>query len=101
MLRQCTKAYWSQSQKAWYVLDNLHNRNLCGIQQDIVGKDVLVKISAINLPDFQKYQNILTLKGFSPNTIRTYSIEFAQLLYVLKDFPVQELSPERLQSYFL
>src|SRR5690606_30088427 len=59
------------------------------------------KISAANLPEFQKYQNILTLKGFSPNTIRTYSIEFAQLLYVLKDFPVQELSPERLQSYFL
>lgn len=35
------------------------------------------------------------------NTIRTYSIEFAQLLYMLKEHPVQKLSPERLQSYFL
>lgn len=101
MLQQHIKAHWSQSQKAWYVVDNLHNRNLCGIQPNIVGKDVLYKISVANLPEFQKYQNILTLKGFSPNTIRTYSIEFAQLLYVLKDFSVQELSPERLQSYFL
>ncbi|MEG1025350.1 MAG: tyrosine-type recombinase/integrase [Flavobacterium sp.] len=101
ILRQHTKAHWSQLEKTWYVVDNLHNRNLCGIQPDIVGKDVLCKISASNLPEFQKYQNILTLKSLSPNTIRTYSIEFAQLLYLLKDFPVQELSPERLQSYFL
>lgn len=101
MLRKSTKAHWSQSQKAWYLVDNLHNRNLCGIQPDIVGKEVLCKISATNLPEFQKYQNMITLKGFSPNTILTYSIEFAQLLYMLKDFPAQELSPERLQSYFL
>lgn len=101
MLRQHTKARWSASQKAWYVADNLHNRNLCGLETDIVGKDVLLKISETNMPEFQKYQNILTLKGYSANTVRTYSIEFAQLLYMLKDFPVQELSPEKLQSYFL
>ena len=44
---------------------------------------------------------MLVLKGFSPNTIRTYSIEFAQLLYIIKDFPIQNLSADKLQSYFL
>jgi len=53
------------------------------------------------MPEFQKYQNILTLKGYSINTVCTYSIEFAQLLYVLKTFPVQNLTAEKLQSYFL
>ncbi|MFT3904383.1 MAG: tyrosine-type recombinase/integrase [Niabella sp.] len=100
-LRNHTKAHWSASQKAWYLADNLHNRNLCGLQPEIVGKDVLLKISEINMPEFLKFQNMLVLKRYSPNTIRTYSIEFAQLLYVLKNQSVQDLSPDRLQSYFL
>lgn len=100
-LRSHAKAQWSASQKAWYITDNPHHRQLCGLEAYIVGKDVLLKISEINLPEFQKYQNMLTLKGYSSNTIRTYSIEFAQLLYVLNDFSVQDLSAEQLQSYFL
>ena len=67
----------------------------------IIGKDSLMKISQVNIPEFEKYQNMLVLKGFSPNTIRTYSIEFAQLLYIIKDFPIQNLSADKLQSYFL
>jgi len=100
-LKNHTKPRWSASQKMWYLTDNRFNRNLCGWQPEIVGKDVLLKISPVNMPEFKKYQNILTLKAYSQNTIRTYSIEFAQLLYILKDFPVQELSATRLQSYFL
>ena len=64
------------------------------------GKTVISKIHLVNLPEFQRFQEHLKLKGYSPNTLRTYSLEFAQLLYVLKSFPVQELSPERLRSYF-
>ncbi len=101
MLRSHTKARWSRTQKSWYVLDNTYNRNLCHLKQKVVGKQVLTKISDQNLPEFQKFQNMLSLKGYAPGTIRTYSVEFAQLLYVLKDYPVQDLPPERLQSYFL
>src|SRR5690606_32842882 len=68
---------------------------ICGIKQNNVGKEVLSKIATINLPEFQKHQNILTLKGLSPNTVRTYSIEFAQLLYVLKALPSSGLSSIR------
>ena len=101
MLKSATKPTWSQSQKSWYVTDNNFNRELFGLDKKIVGKEVLLKIDPINLVAFQKFQNQLILKGFSPSTIRVYSMEFAQLLYILKSNFVNELSPERLQSYFL
>lgn len=100
LLKTETKAHWSQSRKAWYLADNRQNRSLCRLQHNIVGKEVLTQINAINLPEFHKFQKSLILKGYSANTLRTYSIEFAQLLYILKSHPVAELSPERLQSYF-
>jgi len=101
LLKKHTKPHWSQSRKSWYLADNQFNRNLCRIEQNIVGKDVLSRISSVNLPELKQLQKMLALKGYSPNTMRSYSIEFAQLLYILKDIPVHELSPERLQSYFL
>lgn len=101
MVKQFTTAHWSSAEKAWHLADSLHNRELCGMEHDLVGKRVLNKISKVNLPEFEKYQNQLVLKGYSKNTIRTYSIEFAQLLYALKDYPVMKFSSERLKSYFL
>ncbi|MFD2544633.1 site-specific tyrosine recombinase/integron integrase [Kaistella montana] len=100
-LRAHTKARWSASQKKWYVADTKRHRALFGLQEEITGKAVLAKIHLINLPEFKRYQEHLKLKGYSPSTLRTYSTEFAQLLYVLKRNPVQELTPERLRSYFL
>ena len=38
---------------------------------------------------------------YSSNTFKTYSLEFAQLLYLLKAHPVNKLTPERLKSYLL
>ncbi|WHF52386.1 tyrosine-type recombinase/integrase [Chryseobacterium gotjawalense] len=101
MLKSVTKPRWSQTQKSWYVTDNSFNRELFGLDQKIVGKEVLLKIHPNNLETFQKFQNQLILKGFSPNTLRVYSIEFAQLLYIIKAFRVEELTKEKLQSYFL
>ena len=101
ILKSVTKATWSQSQKCWYVTDNNFNRELFGLDQKIVGKDVILKIHPINLEAFQKFQDQLILKGFSPNTVRVYTIQFAQLLYIIKSHSVNELTKEKLQSYFL
>lgn len=100
-IKTYTKARWTPLKKAWRLQDNKCNRKLCGLQLGLVRKQVLTKISDINRSEFQKYQDILVLKGYAKNTIKTYSIEFAQLLYLLKDFPIQKLTPEKLQSYFL
>lgn len=95
------KPKWSATKKLWYILDNPKHRQQLSLPVQIVGKEVLMKISPFNRSEFQKYQNTLVLKGFSQNTIRTYTVEFAQLLYTIKDYPVQKLTSDKLQSYFL
>lgn len=100
-LKAATAARWSQTHKTWYVPDNAHYRALLDLPPVIVGKEVMAHIRPVNLPAFSRFQEQVLLKGYSPNTLRTYSIEFAQLLFILKDFHVDQLTPERLRSYFL
>lgn len=100
-LKEHLIAKWSQTQKCWYVNDNHTYRKLFGIEESVVSQEVFDKINPINLEELNKFINTITLKGYSKNTLKTYAMEFAQLLYLLKDKPVQELTPERLQSYFL
>ncbi len=100
-LKKLAQAKWSVTHKLWYIADNTKNRALLNINPKIVGKSVIAKISEDNLQEFYKFQNVLVLKGFSKNTIRTYSIEFAQLLYALKNNRVVDLTSDKLQSYFL
>jgi site-specific recombinase XerD len=100
-LRNHTKARWSASEKSWYITDNRYYRELFGLKPVIAGKEVLRKIHAKNLPALKRFQEQIILKGYSENTLRTYTLEFAQLLYILKSYPVDELTPDRLRGYFL
>ena len=100
-VRQLVGARWSSSQKAWYVPDNPYYRQKFGLKAPLAGKEVLAQISPVNQPALQRFIEALQLKSYSPNTLRTYRNEFAQLLYVLKTTPVDSLNSERLRSYFL
>ncbi len=101
IVKTIPKARWSQSNKAWYLPDLPANRILCGLPERFYGKEVLSKIELINQAELKKLEDILILKSYSSNTIKTYTIEFAQLLYAIKKFPVFQLNKEKLQSYFL
>lgn len=100
-VKALAKPAWSASHKAWYVADNAHNRSVFGLPEKIIGKQAFSQIHAINLPAMQRFQENMRLRALSPNTLRTYSLEFAQLLYILKNHLVDDLGPERLRSYFL
>ncbi len=100
-LKKFSKAKWSRSNKKWYVPDNLFYRKLFGIDQEYLGKSSLIKIHQVNLPALKRFREQLLMKAYSPNTIRTYVTEFAQLLITIKSFSVDELNAERLRSYFL
>lgn len=100
-LKSVTKIYWSNTQKSWYVSDNSYNRKLFNIEKSIIGKQVLAQIDPVNIDAFQQYMDQIILKGYSKNTLRTYSVEFAQLLYLIKDFPVQALTESQLKAYIL
>ncbi len=101
LVRRLTGVKWSNTKKAWYVLDTPAYRERFGLKTEPVGKEVLLHIHAINQPALLRLIETLELKAYSPSTIRTYRNEFAQLLYVLKNNPVDGLTSERLRDYFL
>jgi integrase/recombinase XerD len=93
---------WSNSKKAWYVLDSAFYREKFKLlPKDPIGKEVLSHINTINQPALYKLVETLQLRAYSQSTITTYRNEFAQLLYILKDKNVDELDATRLRSYFL
>jgi site-specific recombinase XerD len=95
-------AKWSASKKCWYLPDVNAVRNEIGMNpKTVMGKAVISQIHPVNQSALKRMHELLLLKAYSPNTIRTYCIEFSQLLYLLKDIPVDSLTPERLRSYFL
>ena len=70
---------WSQSLKAWYVVDSTMYRAKFGLlPKSLIGKEVLSNIHPINQPILQRYIETLQLKGYSPSTLNTYRNEFAQ-----------------------
>lgn len=92
---------WSNSKKCWYVAANTHFRQLFGLAAPLAGKRVLARVSPYNQQQLQRMREELQLKAYSPATLHTYLVEFAQLLYVLKNVPADTLSYERLRSYML
>src|SRR5690606_21330484 len=81
--------------------DNTYYRSLFQLNQNTIGKRALSQIHPINQNALQTYIDQLKLKGYSPNTIRCYTTEFAQLLKIIKSNPVNQLSTDKLRGYFL
>lgn len=100
-LRQSVIAHWSHTQKCWYVQDVQHYRALFGLPPKSIGKNALMLIHPINQDAFIQFRNLLLLKAYSPNTIKTYCTEFAQLLYTIKDVAAESLKPDDLKRYML
>ena len=95
-------AKWSASKKCWYLSDINAIRNEIGMKpRTESGKAIMCQIHPVNQPALEQMHELLLLKSYSPNTIRTYCTEFAQLLYLLKDTHVDTLTSERLRSYLL
>lgn len=101
LLKQSLPVKWSASKKAWYITDRQHFRSLFNLPPKTAGKNAILSISEINQPAFTKLQEQLQLKGYSENTIKVYSLAFAQLLYTIKDYPADQLSYDQLRSYLL
>jgi hypothetical protein len=93
---------WSVTNKCWYLSDSNAVRKEIGLAPKTeVGKAVINQIHPVNQIALKRMHETLLLKGYSPNTIKTYCTEFAQLLYVLKDINVDTLTPQRLRSYLV
>lgn len=94
-------AKWSRTNRAWYMPDTVLCRSRLGLKLPEIGDNWLPRIYEHNKTEFLKFRDALTQKAYSPNTINTYLSEFAQLLIILKNHPVEELTSDRLNAYFL
>lgn len=99
--KEFPSAKWSRTLQSWYVPDNTLYRNRLNLKLPEMGDHWLPKLYEHNKSEFIKFRNALTQKAFSPRTRQTYLNEFAQLLILLKNHPVNTLTTERLNSYFL
>lgn len=94
-------AKWSQTNKAWYLPDFPSTRTQLELKTKPLGHTLDLHIHPVNQKAFENLRNQLQLKAYSPNTIRTYLAEFAHLLKLIGEHPVEGLSPQRLKDYFL
>ena len=116
---------WSKTLNSWTIPDTKENRIKCKLPADeqrkvngeqlravtkmaianrrelTAGKSALLYINENNRQELKKYLQHLQLKAYSPSTIRTYRIEFAQLLQQLKNRNVQQMQPQNIQRYLL
>ncbi|WP_452222669.1 tyrosine-type recombinase/integrase [Lacinutrix chionoecetis] len=92
---------WSQSKKSWYLPDLIAVRSALNMAQPDAHLKLLHKVHINNKKALKAYYNQLQLKAYSRNTVRMYLAEFSHLLILIKDYPVDDLSQERLKDYFL
>ena len=59
------------------------------------------QLSAENLAALNRFVQELKLRAYSESTVRTYRGEFLQLLQLLKQRPVDELTPDDLRRYMV
>lgn len=94
-------AKWSKTKKAWYLPDLPVVREKIGLQKKKGTDTTLRSIPPVNKLAYTAMYQQLKLKAYSENTQRIYLAEFAHLLRLIKNYPVEKLTPDRLKDYFL
>lgn len=107
-IKKVPDARWSNTHKGWHIPDTEENRKKCGIEpatalsvQQQKVQTSSIRLSANNKAQLLLYLEQLALKKYSKSTLQTYRNEFMQLLQLLKDIQVQDLTPEHLKRYML
>ncbi|KFC22837.1 tyrosine-type recombinase/integrase [Chryseobacterium sp. FH1] len=105
LIQELRKAFpsakWSNTYRAWHLPDLPTVRDALGLERKEWGSHIKSEIDPVNQKAFSDFIDQLKLKAYSKNTIRTYVTEFGHLLRILKAFPVDNLSEDRLKDYFL
>lgn len=92
---------WSAGKKMWHLPDLPSVRTALSLKQKEVGSSAKQKIHSVNQKALNTFVEQLKLKGYSENTQKMYVSEFSHLLELLNDKNVNDLTPDRLKSYFL
>lgn len=98
---QFPSARWSKTFHSWYIRDTPQHRNLLQLPEKKPYPTKDTTLSPDNQQALERFIQHLELKAYSTNTIKIYVQEFKSLLVLLKNVPVNSLTPERLKDYFL
>lgn len=98
-LRQYIKLYYSKSNKLWYIKDSTQNRKT-------IGFEVSAFPEADKLPEqhkriFFETIQLLKLKAYSPNTLRTYGSELISFLKMFAKYNVENITTDQIKRYLV
>ncbi|MEC4005931.1 tyrosine-type recombinase/integrase [Flavobacterium sp. SUN052] len=95
-------AKWSNSKRMWYVPDVLEYRKQFGIEtKNSISEKTYSKISPVNHSEIKLFTEQIQLMGYSPNTLRTYTVEFNQFLNYLNDNSARTCTSFQVRNYLL
>ncbi len=102
-IKSLTGSRWSNSHRKWYVPVVNEYRKKFSLNEIKYnpGKFILSKICYENQKEINLLANELKLKGYSPNTIKTYCQEFAQFLYFIKEKPLRDCTIANVKAFLL
>lgn len=110
-IKKVPGALWSKTHKSWHIPDIPDNRKKCGLPNllpavitkaaKLPAKTMVITLSNNNREQLKLFLQQLLLKSYSGSTIRTYQNEFLQLLQLLNEINVQELTAQHLKRYML
>jgi integrase/recombinase XerD len=92
---------YSRSVNSYYVTANTKNKVKAGLNEPAKSELVNAYLSKDNLAAYKKYVSKISSLEYSKNTLRTYTVEFLQLLYMLKEISVSTLTAKDIKSYLL
>lgn len=92
---------WSSTKKSWYLPDLPVLRDKLSLQEKTASKKKLSGITLQNQKAYLLMHEQLSLKAYSVNTKRIYLAEFAHLLKLIKNYPIEQLTAKKLKDYFL
>ncbi|WP_299397636.1 tyrosine-type recombinase/integrase [uncultured Gelidibacter sp.] len=99
--KKLPSARWNPTYKSWYMPDLPAVRTALQMPQEDIENKWLQDIHPVNQKAMSDFINQLQLKAYSQNTVRVYCAELKHLLLLIREYPVDKLTPERLKAYFL
>lgn len=100
-LKALAGARWSRTYRAWLLPDKEPVRMALGLPPALPSKEFVLRVDPTNQPAIHRYYDTLSLRAYSPNTIRTYVNEFAAYLVHLGTTAAENQSPEQVRDYLL
>jgi site-specific recombinase XerD len=107
-IKRMDSSYWHPEQKLWSVLNIEENMHAL---KNMFGKDAMVKDEKIYKPirrrklnkqavdALNELEKTLTLKAYSPSTVKSYTEMFTKFLYAFQNYDLKQVTKEQIEGF--